>query len=258
MDIVVNGRRISEDAVYREMQYHPAASVEEARESAARALAIRELLLDRAARLGLAPVPEPGEDEAEALIRQLIEREVRVPEPDRDSCLRYYENNRAQLRTPDVYTVSHILIPAPPDAPHARDMAEARARQLLAELQAEPRRFPELAQRFSACPSRTQGGRMGRVRRGETVPEFERALAGMQPGELSHRPVETRYGYHIILLEACESGRPLTFDEAYPLIADYLRESVFRRALAQYVQLLAGQADIVGIDLRATETPLVQ
>jgi peptidyl-prolyl cis-trans isomerase C len=258
MEIVINGKRIGEDAVYREMQYHPAPSAEAARDAAARALVIRELLLERATELRLEPRPESGEEPTEALIRQLIELEIQVPEPDRDSCSRYFENNRGQLRTPDVHTVSHILIPAPPDDAQARDSAERRAKELLADLQADPRRFPELAGRFSACPSRAQGGQMGQVRRGQTVPEFERALAALQPGELSRRPIATRYGYHIILLEAREHGRALEFDEALPLIADYLRESVFRRALTQYVQLLAGQAEITGIDLQAAETPLVQ
>jgi peptidyl-prolyl cis-trans isomerase C len=258
MPVVVNANPIPDEAISREMQYHPAGSVAAAREAAARALVVRELLLQQAARLELQPVPEEGEDEDEALIRQLIEREVQVPEPDRESCRRYYENNRAQLRVPDVHTVSHILIPAPPDDAQARDEAERQAHELLELLQADPRRFEELAGRFSACPSRERGGHMGQVRRGQTVPEFERALTGMAPGEMSGRPIPTRYGYHVIRLEAREEGQPLSFEQAEPVIADFLRESVFRRALTQYVQLLAGQAEIEGIDLEAAATPLVQ
>jgi peptidyl-prolyl cis-trans isomerase C len=258
MEITVNGTPIAEDAVNRETQYHPAPSVEAAREEAARALVIRELLLQRATSLGLIAEPEPGEEIPEALVRQLLERDVTVPEPDNESCRRYYDNNRAQLRTADVHTVSHILIPAPPDDAQARDAAERRANDLLEKLKADPQRFPELAGRYSACPSREQGGHMGQVRRGETVPEFERALAALQPGELSRRPAQTRYGYHLIHLEARQPGRELEFDEALPLIGDYLRESVWRRALTQYMQVLAGDAEIVGLDMEAAPTPLVQ
>jgi peptidyl-prolyl cis-trans isomerase C len=255
MDLVVNGTTIAEAAVHREMQYHPARSVEEARNEAARALVIRELLVQEAARLGVAAAAEADETEEEARIRCLIEREIKVAEPDEASCRRYYDNNRAQFRVPDVHTVSHILIAAPPDDVAARDKAERQARELLAELEKDPRRFPELAGRYSACPSRERGGAMGQVRRGDTVPEFERALAALQVGEIARRPVATRYGYHLILLEGRESGQALAFEQSRTLIADYLRESAFRRALTRYVQVLAERAQMSGINLLAEQTP---
>jgi peptidyl-prolyl cis-trans isomerase C len=255
MSIIVNGRTITDDAVHREMQYHPAPSVDQARASAARALAVRELLLHEAERLCVEAVPEDNESVEEARIRCLIEREIRLPEPDEASCRRYYEKNRTEIRVPDVHVVSHILLPAPPDDVAARDRAERLARKLLGELAADPRRFPELAGRYSACPSRERGGHMGPVRHGETVPEFERALVGLDVGQIAPRPVATRYGYHLVLLEAREPGRALEFDEARLLIEDYLRESLFRRALTEYIQTLAARSELRGIDLAAAETP---
>ncbi|MGH6902553.1 MAG: peptidylprolyl isomerase, partial [Geminicoccaceae bacterium] len=53
MPVLVNGVEISDHAINSELQYHPAGSVEEAREEAARALAVRELLLQAAARRGI-------------------------------------------------------------------------------------------------------------------------------------------------------------------------------------------------------------
>ena len=52
-NITVNGVQISESEIGAEMQYHPAASKEQAFQLAARALVIRALLLQRAAELGL-------------------------------------------------------------------------------------------------------------------------------------------------------------------------------------------------------------
>ncbi|RFA28994.1 hypothetical protein CAI21_11110 [Alkalilimnicola ehrlichii] len=257
MHVAVNGTPITEAAINLETQYHPASSVADAREAAARALVIRELMLQEAARLGIRPEPEPGEPEDEALIRQLIEQEVYVPEPDETSCRRYFEKNRDTLRSPLLHTVSHILLMVP-EEPLAREAADRKARDLIRELDGDIGRFAEFAARYSDCPSREQGGQMGTIASGRTVPEFERALARLTVGEIAPGPIETRYGYHVVYLEARAGGEPYTFEQARPLIADYLRESVYRRGLMQYVQVLAGRARIEGIEIEGAESPLVQ
>ena len=58
MPAFVNGVEISDHAINAELQYHPAGSVEEARAAAARALVVRELLLQTAARRGIVR-PDP-------------------------------------------------------------------------------------------------------------------------------------------------------------------------------------------------------
>ena len=50
----------------------------------------------------------------------------------------------------------------------------------------------------------------------------------------------------------------MPFEAVREKIADYLAESVWRRAAAQYVSILAGRASITGVDLGASATPLVQ
>lgn len=256
--ILVNEEAIKGDDVLREMQYHPARSMEEARYQAARALTLRKLLLQEARRLGIQPECEAGEAEDEACIRQLLAREVDTPEPDMDTCLRFFENNREEMRTPGEYLVSHILLPAAPDDAPARDRVEQQARDLIGQLAQNLNRLPELAGRFSACPSKEQGGSLGWIRRGQTVPEFEKAVERMSAGTLRRNPLSTRYGCHVVLLEERREGEALDFQQAEPLIRDYLRESVYRRAVSQYMQVLAGRAEIKGIDLELSDSPLMQ
>lgn len=95
MPIFVNHVEITDDEVHREMQHHPAPSVDLAREEAARALVIREILLQEAAKDG-----EIGTslDEQEAAISCLIDREVKVPLADEASCKRYYDQNSARFK----------------------------------------------------------------------------------------------------------------------------------------------------------------
>ena len=113
----MNGIAIPHDAISREAQNHPARTPAEAWTAAARALAVRELLLQKARCLGLLPHPVTDADgrhetDEEALIRGLIDAEVTTPESDAASCARYYERNRDRFRSPDIYQASHILIAA--------------------------------------------------------------------------------------------------------------------------------------------------
>lgn len=256
MHISVNGVEISEQAVGREMQYHPAESAELAWKEAARALVIRELLVQTARREAVV-VPRGGYDE-ETLIRALLAQAIRVPEPDEAACRRYFESHRERFHSPAIHHVSHILLPAHPDDVQARREALAQAERLLEEIGGEPGRFAAAAMRHSACPSREAGGRLGPVSRGQTVPEFEQAMKRLVPGQIAARPVETRYGVHLIHLEAREGGEPLPFEAVRRQVAEYLRQHVLRRAVAQYLQRLVGEARIEGIRLEGADSPLVQ
>jgi peptidyl-prolyl cis-trans isomerase C len=263
--VFVNGVEISEHAINSELQYHPAGSVEEAREAAARALVVRELLLQAAARHGIdrPDPPAPGQTEEretdeEALIRTLIAREVRTPEPDEVSCRRFYEQNPKRFRSPDLFEAAHILFPADPADAEASARAKRQAAAALQEVLAAPQRFADLAKELSACPSAAEGGQLGQISRGQTAPEFETFLYNLEPGQICPVPVKTRFGYHVLRLDRRIEGRQLPYEAVKERIATYLREHVWRRAVSQYLQLLVGQAEIRGIELNGASTPLVQ
>jgi hypothetical protein len=100
MPVYINHIEITDEQVFAEMQYHPAASAEEAQYKAAVALTIRELLLQEAARLGItAPDPaSPEEIQEDFNISRLLEQEVITPEPDAAACQRYYDQNQGKFR----------------------------------------------------------------------------------------------------------------------------------------------------------------
>lgn len=255
--VSVNGVTIARDAIVREMQHHPAGKPIAAWHHAARALVIRELLLQRAAALGLSaePISEDGrrETDDEALMRAVVEREVSVPEPDEATCRRYYANNSARIRSPDIYEASHILFAAASSDREAYAQAGADAEAVLATLRENPDAFATLARAYSRCPSGAQGGNLGQLTKGQTTPDFERALLALAPGELSAEPVATRYGFHIIRLDRKHAGRELPYEAVAERIADYLRESVKRRAHAQYVARLVSAAAVTGLALDGAE-----
>ncbi|HTL64164.1 MAG TPA: peptidylprolyl isomerase [Pseudolabrys sp.] len=256
--VSVNGVAIARDAIQREMQHHPAEKPIAAWQQAARALVIRELLLQRAKHLSL--VPEPMSDEAgrretddEALMRAVVEREVTVPTPDDATCRRYYEQNSARFRSPDIYEASHILFAALPADREGYAAARADAAAVLATIQDDPSSFAALAKAHSKCSSAELGGNLGQITTGQTTPEFERALVALAPGELCAEPVATRYGFHIVRLARKTEGRVVPYEAVAEHIADYLRESVQRRANSQYVARLASAARIEGVELASAE-----
>ena len=259
--VSVNGVPITRAAIAQEIQNHPASKPTEAWLAAARALAVRELLLQEARRLGVTPVSIEDakgrrETPEEASIRLLVEAEVKTPEADDAVCQRYYETNVQRFRSSDLYEVRHILLPAAPADESARTESRRRATAILAELKLDLSAFGNLAATTSACPSGKVGGNLGQIGAGQTVPEFESALDRISEGGVAL--VETRYGIHIVALDRRINGRTLPFELVRERIAGWLNEKVRRQAIRQYITILAGKAEIVGIELVSATTPLVQ
>jgi peptidyl-prolyl cis-trans isomerase C len=254
----VNGVAIPRDLISRETQHHPSKTPAAAWTAAARALVIRELLLQEARRLEIVGEPLSDSDgrretAEEAAIRTLIAREVRTPEPDEAACRRYYEQNIQRFRLADIFEASHILIAA--DARDATAYAAAREKvaTLCDKLRDNSERFADLARAHSDCPSAAQDGNLGQITSGQTTPEFEQALQRLTPGTISAEPVATRYGFHVIRLERRIEGRTVPYEAAAERIAHYLKESVERLALAQYVARLACRSTIDGVTLADAE-----
>jgi peptidyl-prolyl cis-trans isomerase C len=260
--VTVNGVAISRKAIAAEVQNFPAPNPGEGWRAATRALVIRELLLQEARRLDIAIEQKADEDgrretEEDALIRGLLEREVRVPVADEGTLRRFYEGNRRSFVSAPLYEADHILIAALRQDPTAFAAAREKASALALGLAEDPDRFEEIAKAHSACPSGALGGNLGQIGPGETTPEFEAALAALPVGEIS-APVETRYGIHLIRVRRRIDGRQLPFEAVRGQIHAYLDEHVRRQASAQYVALLIGRADIRGIALDGAASPLVQ
>jgi len=252
MPVVVNRTLITDAEINEESARVPEGGIHERHEEAARRLVVRELLRQRAKENGL-----DRSSDLDAAIDTVLEREVSVPEVDEAACRRYFESNPERFRTPVTAEVRHILVKAAPDDPSGRAAAESRAEEVIAELRDNPGSFAELAAHRSACPSAGDGGYLGPVGRGQTVPEFETVVLRLEPG-LAARPVETRYGFHVVEVLDREGGEPLAFDSVQWMIADYLRERSWRRAVHQYIQVLISDAEIQGIDFTDNATPLIQ
>lgn len=255
--IIVNGIKISPDEINAEVQYHPADNLYSAKYDAMKALVIREMLIQRSVELGLCE-RDMAVKKTDEIIDALLEQEIDVPEADKETCLHYYNNNKDRFFTSPLFEVSHILYLAPPEDNDARSNAEAKAAEDLAVLKQNSEKFENLAKSESACSSAKDGGRLGQISKGQTMPAFETALFQMQAGEMSESPVATEVGYHIIKVHERVEGEQLPFDAVFDWIKSDLQQRSWQRAFHQYIQLLAGRSEISGFSFEGVKTPLVQ
>lgn len=255
--IRVNGVALAPEALAQELQYHPATEQSEAMFLAAQALVIRELLHQRCNALDLQIKAAAGESAEEAQIRSLIECEVQVPEADEAACEHYYQRNLARFVSAPLLAARHILLACAPDDVEDRERQREVAQGLLVELTANPARFTELAMAHSDCPSKEQGGALGQLSKGQTVPEFERQLFRQQQG-LVTQPLESRYGFHVVFVDQRIEGLQLPYEAVAQDIRRELYQRVWQKSVAQYLQTLVGAADIQGIQLAGADSPLVQ
>jgi len=255
-DIVVNGTTLSAADIAAEAQNHhaPKGKPGLAWRKAARALAIRQLLLETVAAQGVTATPRelaPGKVETaqEAQIRALLETAV-TPAPVTDSALRAaYDRNQDACRAPSLYQPAHILFAADPRDADARAKARVRAQAALETLRGAPGRFAEIARSESDCGSRDAGGELGQLSSGDTVPEFEAAMRDMQVSQIKDEVVETRYGMHVLRLDARADGDILPFESVRPRLAEAAEKAAWTRAAHDFVTALLNDARITGMDL---------
>jgi peptidyl-prolyl cis-trans isomerase C len=254
-DVVVNGETIPSAAIAAEAQNHEAPKDKPgiAWRKAAQALAIRALLLQEARARGLVPDPlelAPGrwETEDEALIRALLDEAVN-PGPVTDADIRAeWAKDPGRYRSAPLWDVSHILCACDPRDMAGRTAAEARAKAILGRLDGDAKGFAQAA-RDSDCGSKAQGGHLGQIGPGDTVPEFEAALRVLPEGGTSAEPVLSRHGWHIIRLNAVAPGQELPFQTVRPRIAEALEKAAWTDASRAFVASLGERATITGASL---------
>jgi peptidyl-prolyl cis-trans isomerase C len=217
--------------------------------------AARELLRQRAVAVGLL-AQDAGDDQVAAAVEALLAREVTTPTPTDAECRRYYDQHPREFESGDLVHARHILFQVTPrvNVPEMR----ARAEEALNELLREPERFAAMARELSNCPSGQHGGNLGQIGRGDTVPEFETLLFKLRQPGLLPELVKTRYGFHIVAIDQQIPGSKLPYDLVRDSIGERLRTAVEKKALQQYVSMLAGRAEVVGVDLNGSTSPLLQ
>jgi len=168
----------------------------------------------------------------------------------------YYDQHRDDYRMPEQVSVSHILIKTPlpgPDGkvdPKGVEEARKKAEDVLKQVKAGGN-FAELAKKYSEDPgSGKNGGSLGFIGRGRTVPEFEKAAFSLPKGSISDL-VQSSYGFHIIRVDDKQAAHVKTLDEVKDQIEESIKQQKAAQAVTNQVNALLGQARTQGLEKAA-------
>ena len=208
------------------------------------------------------PVPAGGviSEQASLAIEKLLADQLQVPVADEQACQRYYEANPARFESGERVTMRHILFAVTPgvDVAALRQRAEACLIDLRCESPGESDRFSQVAAELSNCPSGAEGGRLGCLQQADCAAEFAREIFGQSEVGVLPRLIHSRFGFHVVEVLRRDAGTVPPYDQVRAAVDQALHRQGFATALRQYLQVLAGEARIVGVDLDSGTGMLVQ
>ena len=156
----------------------------------------------------------------------------------------YDENVQEFFQEQESVSARHILIGfEDDDGEDEKDAKLEKIEGLRKSIVDDEMDFAEVAEDHSSCPSSANGGSLGSFGRGQMVPSFENVAFEQPIGEVSE-PVETDFGYHLILVEDRTQGRTVPFEEVEDRIRAFLIQQQQQQANQQFVQKLSEEADI--------------
>lgn len=154
----------------------------------------------------------------------------------------YYQSHREQYRVPEQVQVRHILIKTPAPGPDGKvdekalQAAKQKAEDVLKQAQAGAN-FADLAKKYSEDPgSKDNGGSLGWIQRGQTVPEFEQAAFSLSKGQTSGL-VRSTFGFHIIHVDDKQQAHVKSLEE----VKAQIEPSIAAEKAASRVEALASK-----------------
>lgn len=168
-------------------------------------------------------------------MQNLTERVTKVTVTDAE-IQKYFNEHRSEYDQAEQVRVSHILLES-----------EAEARLVLARLR-RGEKFEDLAQQYSKDPgSKTQGGDLGFVSRGQLVGEFEKVAFSMEPGQTSGL-VKTQFGFHIIRVTDKKPPQAARIEAVRDQIRSQLMTRKREAAFQEWLKKARTQAKITRVD----------
>ncbi len=194
-----------------------------------------EILRQEAVNVGISSRPEIIEQikrqESNILINTLMtEKFADLKFTDEDLKTEY--DRLIGLNDSSEYKARHVLL-----------QTEEEAKVVIEELKAGAN-FEELAKQKSQGPSAPNGGDLGWFKAETMVPAFAEAVKVMEKGAYSMEAVNTRFGWHVILLEDKRTTEQPSFED----VKQNVQQSLTRQKIESYVDELESKATITRSD----------
>ncbi|MFL0690643.1 MAG: peptidylprolyl isomerase [Agrobacterium tumefaciens] len=143
-----------------------------------------------------------------------------------------YEKEIAALPKQEEVRARHILV-----------KTEEEAKQIIADLDAG-KDFIEIAKEKSTDPNKTEGGDLGYFTKGRMVPEFEEVAFSLEKGAYTKTPVQTQFGFHVILVEDKRDAPPPAFEA----VEQQVRQLVMRDKYLELIEKAKTEQTIEIVD----------
>lgn len=125
----------------------------------------------------------------------------------------FYKKYLENFQTFKEFNASHILV-----------NEEDEALKIIKKLKNKPE-FSKLARSYSIGPSKENGGNLGWFRSGQMVKEFEEAVLKLRKGTITKKPVKTKFGYHIIMLNDIRNSQPKKINDIRKKIVERIKQN---------------------------------
>ncbi|PLA74913.1 peptidylprolyl isomerase [Hydrogenovibrio sp. SC-1] len=173
----------------------------------------------------------------------------------------FYDNNKDQFVQPKQRQASHILIQI------NETTSEAEAKKQITDIASKIEAgedFEALAKAHSQDPgSANIGGDLGMFQQGMMVPEFDKTVFSMQPGEVSE-PIKTDFGYHLIKLTQIQPKQTPEYDAVKADVEAQLRRQLAEKTYFEKLEQLSTvayeqadaiepAADVTGLKVKTSE-----
>jgi peptidyl-prolyl cis-trans isomerase D len=195
-------------------------------------------------------IPEKRKIKYAVIDSNKVESGITVTQDDLQS---YYQQHRDAYRVPEQVKVSHILIKTPLPGPDGKvdekgaAEAQRRAEDLLKQIKSGAK-FEDQAKKYSEDPgSAKEGGSLGWIGRGQTVPEFEKAAFSLPKGQISDL-IKSSYGFHIIRVDDKQDAHMKSLDEVKSEIEPALKHQKAQQIAQRQAENLLKDARAQGLD----------
>lgn len=239
----VNGKPVSETDLDAQIQALSARGQAVDPQQALQELITVELLAQEAEKRGLPEQPEIAAEierrRASLLAQHLIRAELIKQDVSDEEVRARYDDQIAASEGNREYRARHILVES-----------EDEARNLIGKLD-EGADFATLAKEHSTGPSGEQGGNLGWFQTDQMVPPFGNAVEALEPGQYTSDPVETQFGWHVVLLEETRMAEPPAFEDVRAQLRSQMTSERIRQFVADLRQ--QGEVEIVAEELDSAE-----
>mgnify|MGYP000885930145 CR=1 FL=1 len=175
----------------------------------------------------------------------MVSRTKNLPKPTEKEITSFYKKNQDRFKLPEAVHVRHILIARAPDdgekvIAEKKAKAEGLRKKILAGAD-----FAELAKSNSDCPSKSAGGDLGIVSRGQMVKPFEDAIFSLKKNQIGP-VVQTEYGFHVVQVLDVRQPKTVALDERTKgMISSFLLQQKQQEAFRKMVASLKEKANII-------------